>query len=283
MLEKEEIMSTNKKIIITCVTAFIIVAALITLFFASFENGGGEDAGLRKNQPSPTPIVQSEQDREQEMEQREEIPVSFEEDVQGYAMKYLSTGDFTGLDTLYKSWLSTYKESFDQNADITLQIAMYRNDIAYFLSISDPDNVTLPTWSFNNPEVLAAAIAYAPISKKYDAIIDQSSVIYPGATSAIVLKESEKSVEVKRDALKSINTTRTEASSFLAIKIYDMIVFNRNVEFIAVMNKDTHQWEPYTMTLLDEHPDSSPPTVSLVTSIMESDPNTDIDSVIAVY
>ena len=90
-------------------------------------------------------------------------------------------------------WAGIYKENQDDALAIMDEISSYRADIAYIKLL--PDATPQTTWQFYNPDFLAAAVAYLPISVKYQAMISHDSAVMAPALSDIELKEARRNSE----------------------------------------------------------------------------------------
>ena len=146
----------------------IIVILLVTAIIASIaRDSSGSDIGLFRPDESAVISEETERFRQQEYDQREELPQAIVEFLPSIVTQYLSAGDFDGLDTKLAAMASQFKESKDDAIAIMDEIDGYRADIAYIKSISSLDNRPVTPWRFYNSEFLAAAIAYTPISMKY--------------------------------------------------------------------------------------------------------------------
>ena len=260
-------------ILIGCIV-FVIVVLLSVLLSRSLqrEDGPGLLAGDQQEQ---TPTSSTLQEREEEYESREEMPATTMESLPDMIRDHLSSGQFQELDARLKDLAETYKDNADQSDDESIVTDGYRADITYYLSMLSGE--ALDYWAFQNPDVLAAAVAYAPVSVKYKAFISRGSALMSPANGNINLRESDLSAEEQAGILEDINRLRTEQGRFLSIKAYDMSMFGYTCRFIAVRDA-SYYYQPYSVTVLDEPYDI---TCDLADAIIQGNPTASLDSMFA--
>lgn len=256
--------------------ALITFALLIPLFMAlthQFSQSDEAGVGLRKaNQTRAN--VKTAEEIAAAYAAREELPEVIASALDATILSGLSAGDFERLDKKLREYQETYKENAD-DADSEMGIIDdYRADLAYYSNITSGKPVS--PWLFRQSDVLAAAIAYAPISSKYDAFIDQRSALTVPARGAIALSRSGKTNGELQDMLDSINRSRTRSGAFRMIAVYDLKINGRECEFIAVSDDTTLMWQPYSLTFNDG--DNSP-SVMTARQILRQNSNTDLDAV----
>ena len=110
----------------------------------------------------------------------------------------------------------------------------------------------------------------------------QNSVIFPAMAegSAINLSQSKKTNEELTSIKSEINRTRTDENAFQQIAVYDLTVKGYPCEFIAVMDRNSMTWMPYSLKVTNNMIDL--PTVSIGKEILRSDDKADLDVIIAV-
>lgn len=277
---------SKKKIAPIIIIAYILVIGLLFLTFGSLSKKDSvANIGILKSDAEVSadtqPERQTEQERIEEYESREEMPQVTEESFHTTVNRFLSAGNFSELDKTLRYWQETYKDSTDESESKTVMIERYRGDIAYYMGIAGSGE-TLPVWQFKTADTLAACIAYTPIMQKYNAFIDQDSVLFPAMTegAAILLSKSEKTCEELIETKQEINRTRTEENAIQQIEVYDLILHGYPCQFIAVMDRNTMTWMPYSLKVTNNMVDL--PTVSLGREILRNSPNCNLDISIAI-
>lgn len=283
--------SDTKKILAIGLSAFalvILLSILITLSFSksTSEVDSGKGSGLFKStaltEEENKPVGQTEKERQEEYESREEMPQVTEDVFYETIDKFLATGNFDTLDSTLRHWQETYKDSDDESESKSIVMAQYRGDIAYYQGIMNPDTQALSTWQFNNPEVLAACVAYSPIMKKYAAFINQDSVIIPAVSSGTNtgLRKSDKTNEELAEIRNTVNRTRRDETAFQQIAVYDMTLYGYPCQFIAVMDRDSMMWMPYSLKVTNHMIDL--PTVAFGKEELRNNPDANLDVMIAI-
>ena len=77
-----------------------------------------------------------------------------------------------------------------------------------------------------------------------------------------------------------INRTRTDENAFQQIAVYDLTVKGYPCEFIAVMDRNSMAWMPYSLKVTNNMIDL--PTVSIGKEILRSNDKADLDVIIAI-
>ena len=77
------------------------------------------------------------------------------------------------------------------------------------------------------------------------------------------------------ELLHELNMKRAADNGFQRIAVFEMTVLGYRLKFIAVTEKETLKWQPYSLTAIDET--SGLPTVAQACSIKDSSPDTDLD------
>lgn len=275
----------KKKVTGIIVLAYVLVIGLLILVASSLKRSPSEESGLFKSDnqmiSDQQPIRQTEQERLDEYEGREEMPEVTEETFYEAIGQLLSYGNFTELDSTLRRWQETYKDSPDESESKTAMIEQYRGDLAYYKNIVS-DGSSLDTWQFKTPDTLAACISYTPIMQKYKAFVNQDSVIFPAMTegSSIYLSQSKKTNEELAAIKNEINRTRTDENAFQQIAVYDLTVHGYPCEFVAVMDRNTMAWMPYSLEVTNNMIDL--PTIAIGKEILRGNAKADLDVIIAV-
>lgn len=269
-------MNDIKKIIAVFTGGVVLVILLVAAIIMS-TGAGTSDVGLFRPDETVGPSAETEQSRTEKYDSREEIPDVVADTLARVVSINLSSGDFDNLDTKLEVWADTYKENQDDALAIMDEISSYRADLAYIKLL--PDATAQTAWSFYNPDFLAAAVAYLPISVKYQAMISHDSAVMAPALSNIELKESKMTPQELRTVLDTINQTRTKGSEFQRVAMYEMTIFGYDCEFIAVSEMGSIQWQPYSLTVKND--ESFSITVALCYDLVASNPDTNLDATLA--
>lgn len=273
-------MTDTKKIIIISVAGLVLSILLLAAIIVSISDSNtGSEIGLFRPDETAVPSEETDQGRQQEYDQRTELPKSIEKSLTNTVIHYLSAGDFDGLDAKLALMAVQYKETEDDAIAIMDEIDGYRADIAYTKSIFNLDNKPIKNWQFKNSELLAAAIAYTPISLKYQAFISYESAVMAPALDNISLCQAEKKPDELREILNNINMTRSQGHEYQMAAVYTMRLFGYECEFIAVSDIISMSWQPYSLTVLNDH--HFPINVSLCYDLLDASPTTNLDAVLA--
>lgn len=186
---RNEIMKDKKVALIAalCLCAFVGLAYWLTR--ALFEPPDGEKAGILNPESGIVAPAITEDDRVDAYHKRPVFPPASELKLDERALTYLSTSDFDGLDAWLQQLSNTYRDGTEEESDdsqirYSSLIERYRADAALMEAILSGDAGYEPVARFQTPDVLAAAIVYAPISAKYSAFINQDALILPPVNSA---------------------------------------------------------------------------------------------------
>lgn len=277
-------MSTKKIIVLIGCITFALIAGLILLFTHSLSETAADpetaDVGLFKDASlEEEPEIITQEDLQEAYESRPELPAAIQETLHVNIARYLSAGEFSELDDYLRSLQENYKDNSDQNEDEMVVIDKYRADLtSYLLSVKDGTPRT--DWAFNNPDALAAAIAYAPMSVKYQTFINRDSALMAAARKDIGLQQADLTNTESKERLDKINRSRTEENEFPQIAVYTMTILGYDCEFTAVYDNNTWRWHPYSLVATND-PTNSLPTVSLAYDLILANPDADIDAIIA--
>ena len=158
--------------------------------------------------------------------------------------------------------------------------AMLRADIATTVSLNE-QNTAISWISYTSPEILAAAIAYNPISLKVDAFMDYSAAMFPAVSpkdaSAVNLQPIE--IEDPVGILAEINKGSSE--KFYGLSAYDMTLFGYRCRFYAIAGEAGY-YRPYSLVGIDGHL-IEPVTKETVIDILRAlDPHVSLDDAISI-
>lgn len=255
----------RKRIVIS---VFFVIVFITLAFLLSHILTSEQDA-------EPQNVSITEADRLDEYLSREEYPENVVTSLEYLIKGDLSKGDFDDLDEQLRKLSESYRNTSDQSSETNETIDSYRADIAYYEMIKGAEQ-PLDNWYFKNPDVLAAAVAYAPVSVKYKALLNRDSALLPPAGADINLRESGLTNEEKRILLEEINNQRTKAAQFTMIDAYDMTIATYACRFYAVMDSDSFLYQPYAVLVLED--ENFDVTAALADFIIENDSDSDLDA-----
>lgn len=278
--------TSKKKIGVIIGAGYVLVIGLLILVSISLSKRGGEsDTGIFKSDAQSAadmqPVTQTEQERQEEYESREEMPSVTEETFYSSINQFLSSGYFDELDKNLRYWQETYKDSPDESESKAAMIAQYRGDIAFYKGLSGNSD-GLDAWYFKTPDTLAACIAYTPIMQKYKVFISQDSVMLPAVEEGtpISLTMSAKTNEELAEIKAAVNRTRSDENAIQQVSVYDMTLHGYPCQFVAVMDRNSMCWIPYSLEVTNGMIDL--PTVSLGKDLVRDNPNCNLDVTIAI-
>ena len=162
--------------------------------------------------------------------------------------RYLSAGDFDGLDSYLKDMTAEYREP--ESGRYLSKAASLRDDLAKISSLEAGTAALMKT--FRNPELLAAALVYAPISCKYTAVQDLDSFMVPPPDAAGQIEIQEISLtDTERQAWFSrINQNPDHA--YADVKVYSVQNYGAEFHLVLAYTISTDTWEPYLIDSADE-------------------------------
>lgn len=155
---------------------------------------------------------------------------------------FLTVGDFEGLAAYLTEQGNTYGAPADEYAesmeeDYGALIPMWRSDVQAALNIVNKsvDDYGAYFQNFSNPEILAATVAYAPLSTKLNAFKDYSALILPAAEKGenINLVEYEYG---KKSSEMLCKVCKMSGETYMNVKSYDMEIKGHPVRVTVVMN-----------------------------------------------
>lgn len=279
--------SFNRKIFIACGAILVVFVVLIISIIASITlvpknpGGGSQDVGLKNPNrlTDPEPVTAEEIDKEygQRPEIEPEAPAEWEATV----TKFLSRGAYTSLDSYLQEEMQKYKNlSGDEGQgmdDWREQFDMLRGDIAKAANITSDQNPERTLTQFCSPEVLAAAVIWAPVSAKLDAFEDSSSIILPSPENGDINLHAVDPSETS-SMLQEINFI--VPNRYMDLAAYDAVVFGHNVRIILVTDQ-TGYYRPWSITALDNDINTEVWSKSALIKIRNNlDPYSDLDSVL---
>ena len=228
-------MSLKKTLIIIGSITVVLVIILSFLLSKSFEEPVS-DVGITR------PDVEIKYQEPEEEDQRTKIPAEVEENLEIQIEGYLSAGKFEELDAFLKSHTERFKDSPITGKSITQIIDSYRADLTY-IRLSQKNDLPMDSWSFENPDVLAAAYSYLPISKKYFAPYSQTSAIFPASRNDIQLTERSLT---KAETYQLLQTISYDGDFEVhTIKLFDVKINGEDVELVTFIDPATRLWVLY--------------------------------------
>lgn len=154
---------------------------------------------------------------------------------------FLTVGDFEGLaaylteqGNIYGTPADEYAESMD---DYGALIPMWRSDVQAAMNIvgKKVDDYGAYFQNFSNPEILAATVAYAPLSTKVNAFKDYSALILPSADKGENINLAEYEYGKKSSEMLS-KICDMSGEIYMNVKSYDMEIKGHPVRVTVVMN-----------------------------------------------
>lgn len=172
---------------------------------------------------------------------------SFERAITGY----LTLGDFESLDSYLKEQEQSYggpsEEYAESEEDYSALFPLWRADTQTAMNLigKKVDNPELYFQNFSDPEILAATIAWAPLSTKVDAFLDYSALILPPPSNGdnIHIEEYDYGDKVN-EVLAEIS--KMTGIQYLDVKSYNMEVQGHPIRVTVVMNAIGY-YSPWTV------------------------------------
>lgn len=280
----------NKTIVIgaTAIGAMVVVfvlAIMFMLFFGSqkVDNTGGKFGGLQNpNKLTDPPPVLS-QDIEDEYQSRPSMDSATPEMLEVTSLKFLSKGDFTGLDAFLAEQMALYKNLEDDEGqgmeDWRDRFDLLRSDVAKAINIRKDGNPGKTFTEFTEPKILAAAVAWSPVSVKSDAFVDWSSLILPKPVSDDI-RLRVANLKSPNEMLAQIN--EMSSTRYYDLAAYDMTISGYDVRLIIVGDQFGY-YRPWTLQDLDNQLNREIWTKSAILEVKNAlDPWTSLDSVLSL-
>lgn len=245
------------------IVAIILGAVLLTLSRSGqtgvIDDGGipsssEEDGGfLGLQNPGKLTDIEptTDEDMQEEFENRPQITPSHVAGFETAINNYLTLGDFEGLDEYLKEQEQTYggpAEEYAQSMeDWSGKFPLLRADTQAALYLIDKrvENPSTYFKNFSDPEILAATVAWSPMSCKLDAFLDYSALILPPPDEGdnINLEEYDYGSRVN-EVLSEISNMA--GAQYLDVKAYDMDICGHPVRVTVVMNMMGY-YEPWSV------------------------------------
>ena len=163
--------------------------------------------------------------------------------------RYLNEGDFSGLDNYLREQMSTYQTPSEEDEaidDWSGRFPLLRSDTQIAINlVNKAIDVPAPQFQvFSDPETLAAAILWSPITMKIDAFLDWSSLILPAPAVGSSIQLSEYVYDKPQEKLAEISdSTNTQ---YYDVRSYNAVVTGHQVRVTVVMGP-TGYWLPYSV------------------------------------
>lgn len=280
----------NKTIVIgaAAIGAMAIVfvfAIILVLFFGTqkAEDPGGKFGGLQNPNKLTDPPPVSSQDIEDEYQSRPSMAPAIPEMLEAASLKLLSKGDFTGLDAFLAEQMALYKNLEGDEGqgmeDWRDRFDLLRSDVAKAINICKDDNPAKTFAEFTEPKILAAAVAWSPVSVKCDAFVDWSSLILPKPVfDDIRLRVAD--LKSPNEMLAQIN--ETSSTRYYDLAAYDMTISGYDVRLVIVGDQFGY-YRPWTLQDLDNQLNRDIWTKSAIQEVKNAlDPWTSLDSVLGL-
>lgn len=165
---------------------------------------------------------------------------------------YLTLGDFESLDSYLREQEQTYGGPADEYAqfleDWSTKFPRLRADTQSAIAVIGKmvDSPSAYFKIFNDPEILAATIAWAPISSKLDAFLDYSALILPPASEGDNIQLTEYEYADSRLVEKINEISEMSSGQYMDVKSYDMEIHGHPVR-VTVVRGTTGYWEPWSV------------------------------------
>lgn len=263
-----------------------IIAALVAvciLCIVLLFSGGSDGPGLKNPELLDAPGAITAQDIEDEYQKRDEITLEMQDAIDQTVFRLASYGEFAKLDQYLAQQQQAYKNAEGDGAqaveDWRGKFEMLRGDISTATNLNEA-NAAVAWKSFTSPVILAAAVAYSPISLKKDAFVDWSAVLFPAVPAADASGVSLTAVELE-DPAKLLAEINENGGEFYGLSAFDMTLFGYRCRLYAVADIYGY-YQPYSLVGIDGHL-IDPPTRKTVQEIERAlMPGISIDDVLSV-
>lgn len=166
--------------------------------------------------------------------------------------RYLNEGDFSGLDNYLREQMSTYQTPSEEDEaidDWSGRFPLLRSDTQIAINlVNKAIDVPAPQFQvFSDPETLAAAILWSPITMKIDAFLDWSSLILPAPSVGASIQLSEYVYDEPQEKLAEISDYT--GAQYYDVRSYNAVVTGHQVRVTVVMGPTgpTGYWLPYSV------------------------------------
>ena len=234
----------------------IFAAIFVSADFSKDQSGNaGHLGGLMNSERMTDPDEVTKEDLEKEYESHEEMTAATQEMLTSVISQYLNQGEFSALDSYLSQQAQIYKNAEGDSAqsmeDWSSLLELYRSDLTVTMNLT-VDNAAAVFQNYANPEILAAAIAYSPISVKEDAFVDWSAILLPAVQSdgSTSINLSKVDLDSPAELLAEINQNTSDI--YTDIVAYDMTMFGYQFRFYALGNENGY-YRPYTLKNTDGH------------------------------
>lgn len=244
-------MNKNKYLLIS-LAAIALTASLLAACFVRIGSHTGSQPELDEGNTKVLGLLNADAGKEPEKEadpsQKTLLTDAAWEQAEGMITRYLSAGDFDGLDSYLKDMTAEYREP--ESGRYLSKAASLRDDLAKISSLEAGTAALMKT--FRNPELLAAALVYAPISCKYTTVQDLDSFMVPPPDAAGQIEIQEISLtDTERQAWFSrINQNPDHA--YADVKVYSVQNYGAEFHLVLAYTISTDTWEPYLIDSADE-------------------------------
>ena len=274
--------SFNRKLMFGGLAILIVAVCLIVGLVASISLGGRNnepDVGLKNPDSLTDPKPVTAEDLEQEYQDRPTLDPETSDVWETAITKYLSRADFSGLDSYLQEEMAKYKniEGDDGQAseDWREKFEMLRADVARAANLTKDEQPEITLTQYSDPEVLAATLAWAPVSVKIDAFADYSSLILPNQEEGDIILRAVDPSEVSK-LLQEVNEISPVRYTDLAA--YDATLFGYDIRIVVVANQLGY-YRPWNVTASNDDINREVWSKSTLQNIrMALDPYSDLDS-----
>lgn len=245
---------TVVKITMLCFCTFIALAYCLTRILSSTAENG--KAGiLNYNSSLETPPI-TDNDRIDAYYERPVFPPASELKLEERTLTYLSFDDLDGLDAWLQQLGDTYRDGSEAESDdcqirYSSLIDRYRADISLLNAVLRGDAGYESVTHFQTPDVLAAAVIYAPISAKFSAFVNQDSIMLPpvNSTHAGETGLEKKELSVKRQ-LELVGEYNVRMPRACYDEVYEYIFRAHSLSLILhIVHTQENQYLPYSLQI----------------------------------
>lgn len=233
------------------VAAVVLVGAILVLLLSAPKTSNPfKDIKNPNHLTDPSPLTS--QQVADEYQSRPEAKPATMEMIDTAVSTYANRGDLAGLDQFLAEQQTVYKNmEGDEGQSMeswSSKVELLRADLAKAMNITKDEQPKVTWTQFTNPEILAAALAYSPISAKIDAFEDASALILPAEKSGTTINIKKVEPENPEKMLKQVNDS--SFVGFCDVVLYDMKLHNYDCR--VVLACDNHGYfRPWTISSLD--------------------------------
>lgn len=154
-----------------------------------------------------------------------------------------SSGEFDELDSYLEETLGKYKlVASNEEIDFDIQgyMNMVRSDISHYKALESGESTD---FTFETPEMCAAAYIYLPISKKIDAPLVKYSVIYPPVSKYPALVNFTNYYENDYDARNDcVQHLPADSPEVIEGRVWDCVVYGRTKTIWVCRYASDYRW-----------------------------------------